>query len=643
VYNAGQRNIRRSEMEVNLSYSKFRKIFVIIISLFTGLLHIAKFTILPMESIKFFAYHLMLGLILVFLYVPTSKKNPKKFVIVDIVLMILSLVVGLYVIINYNNYILIMQTNKLTPILYFFGALTTILVLEAGRRTLGIILPLIGFITMIYALFGGDLPGILGHRGYSLQRVVVTILSDQGVYGTPVAVSANTIFLFLLFGSFLSVSGADKIFQDIAIALTGKKRGGPAKMAVVASCLFGSISGSAVANVVSTGAFTIPLMKRQGYQKRFAGAVEAVASTGGQIMPPVMGAAAFVLADLSGVSYTVVCISALLPALMYYLTLFKMVDLESVKYNLEGIPADQLPDMKVALKKGFKLFIPLGVLLFLLLIVQTTPMIAAIWGIVAIIVCGFFDSDDRMSISKIVDGFVDGSKSLPQVVAACACSGIVTGMFALTGLGLKFSDFIVTLGGTSIILSLILSMIVCTILGMGLPTTASYIICATAIAPALIKIGVPALPAHLFLLYYACLSAITPPVAVASYAAAGLAEENSMKVGLTAVKLGIAGFVLPYTFAFNQDYLHFGFDVKTLVTWISAVVVCYAAAVAIQGYVEQKITFIERAVYFVVILIAIQSNVVLSIVGWGLFLTLYVSRIIQHKKNKYVTKSLKIS
>ncbi|MEG2679050.1 MAG: TRAP transporter fused permease subunit, partial [Oscillospiraceae bacterium] len=522
------------------NYDLFKKYFVICLSVFTGLLHIGQFTVFPMESIRFYAWHLLLGLILVFLYVPTSKKNPTKFLIVDWALIALILVSSFYVIFQYDEFIVLTQSGKLTPMLYLFGGIITLLVLEAARRTLGWILPAIAVITMLYALLGGNLPGLLGHRGYSLQRILTTVFSDQGVYGTPIGVSASNVFLFLLFGAMLGASGADKIFQDIAIALTGRKRGGPAKMAVVASCLFGSISGSAVANVVSTGAFTIPLMKRQGYRPRFAGAVEAVASTGGQIMPPIMGAAAFVLADISGTPYSVVCLAALLPALMYYFVLFKMVDLEAVKRSLEGIPEEDLPDLKESLKHSFKLIIPLVVLLFLLLVIQTTPMMAAIWAMVAIVVCGFLDKTDRLTFKKIIGGFVDGSKSLPQVVAACACSGIVTGMFALTGLGLKFSDFIVSLGGSSIILSLVLSMVVCVILGMGLPTTASYIICATAIAPALIKIGVDPLAAHLFLLYFASISAITPPVAVASYAAAGIAEENALKVGTTAVKLGIA-------------------------------------------------------------------------------------------------------
>ncbi|MGN8896499.1 TRAP transporter permease [Flavonifractor sp. HCP28S3_F3] len=615
-----------------LSYDQFKKYIVIVLSILTGFIHIGQFTFMPMESIKFYSWHLVLGLILVFLYKPFSKKNPKKFLVIDWICIILTAVSGFYVIANYDTYVVIMQTGRLTTGLYVFGVIITILTIEATRRCLGWILPIIAMATMVYALFGSNLPGILGHRGYDFQRVVSTVFSDQGVLGTAIGVSASNVFLFLLFAAFLSVSGADKIFQDISIALTGKRRGGPAKMAVVASCLFGSISGSAVANVVSTGAFTIPLMKRQGYQHRFAGAVEAVASTGGQIMPPIMGAAAFVLADVSGTPYSTVCLAALLPALMYYLTLFKMVDLESVKYGLQGVPEDELPDLKESVSRGFKLFIPLAVLLFLLLVIQTTPMLAAIYSMIAIVICGFLDKRDRLTIKDIINGFVEGSKSLPSVVSACACAGIVTGMFALTGLGLKFSDFIVSMGGTNIILSLVLSMVVCIILGMGLPTTASYIICATAIAPALIQIGVPGLAAHMFLLYFACISAITPPVAVASYAAAGIAEENPMRVGFTAVKLGIAGFVLPFVFTINTDYLHMGFDLLTLFTWVSAFVVCYAAACAIQGYVEQKITIFERIGYIVVICTAIQSSYVISLIGWALFAVLYGSRLLQHKK-----------
>ncbi|WP_312641283.1 TRAP transporter fused permease subunit [Hydrogenoanaerobacterium sp.] len=305
---------------VSSKYDFFKKYFVITLSVFTGLLHIGNFTFWPMESIRFYAWHLTLGLIFVFLYVPTDKKNPKRFLWLDWTFIILTAVVGLYVIVTFDTFIVTMQTNALSTIIIVFGIIITLIVLEASRRVLGMVLPIIAIFTIIYALFGGNLPGILGHRGYNFSRVIATIFSDQGLLGTPIGVSASNVFLFLLFGAYLAVSGADKIFQDIAIALTGRNRGGPAKMAVVASALFGMISGSAVANVVSTGSFTIPLMKRQGYSNRFAGAVTAVASTGGQIMPPIMGAAAFVLADIAGVGYGQVCIAALLPALMYYVT-----------------------------------------------------------------------------------------------------------------------------------------------------------------------------------------------------------------------------------------------------------------------------------------------------------------------------------
>lgn len=552
--------------------------------------------------------------------------------IIDWICIIVTFIIGIYVIANYDNYVVIMQTNRLTPELYIFGFLTTLLVLEASRRVLGYVLPGIAIATILYALFGGNLPGILGHRGYSLQRAVVTIFSDQGVYGTPIAVSATTIYIFLLFGAFLGVSGADKIFRDLSVAFAGKKRGGPAKIAVVSSCLFGSISGSAVANVVSTGAFTIPLMKKQGYSNRFAGAVEAVASTGGQVMPPVMGAAAFILADITRVPYSEVALAALLPALMYYLALFKMIDLESVRLNLAGIPEDELPDVKKTMKKGFKLFVPLIVLLILLIGLKLTPMMAAIWSILALILRSFFDSDDRMNLKKILDGCIDGLKSLPQVVAACACSGIVVGMFSLTGLGLKFSDFIVSLGANSLLLSLVLSMIVCIILGMGLPTTASYIIGATVLSPALIKLGLPTFSANLFIFYFACLSAITPPVAVAAYAAAGIAEENALKVGLTSVKLGITGFFMPYVFIFNPEYLHVGFDITTLVTWISAFVVCYSVAIVIAGYIEDKISILERILFAVIAVITIQTSLLLSVIGWILFGFFYGRKAWGHKK-----------
>lgn len=617
-------------LEKKISYQKIVTWIIIGISLFAVFIHVGNYTIFTLPSIMFYAWHLMIGMVLIFLYYPLGRKRENKskgFIIgcriIDWILIALALFIGFYVVLNFDAYSQMMQNNQLTPEMYVLGIIVTLLTLESGRRVLGNVLPIIAIIAILYAYFGDKIPGLFGHRGYNAQRITLSIFSDRGVYGTPIGTSATNVYLFLLFAAYLAVSGADQIFQDIAIAAAGRKRGGPAKMAVIASAFFGTISGSCVANVVSTGAFTIPLMKKNGYRAKFAGAVEAVASTGGQIMPPIMGAAAFVMADITGISYAEICVAAVLPAVMYYVCLFKMVDLESVRFDLKGLPEDQIPDLKQSLARGMKLFVPVAVLLTMMIGLKTTPMKAAIWSIVAILILGFLDKKDRMTIQGVVDGAVAAAKSLCAVVGACATAGIVVSVFSLTGLGLKFSNFIVQLGNNALIPSLILSMLVCAVLGMGLPTTAAYIVCATAIAPALTGLGVPVLAANLFLLYFASLSAITPPVAVASYAAAGIAEENPVKLGLTAVKLGITGFILPFAFALNPDYITFHFDLQTLMTWLSGLVIAYSLAVAFQGYVEKKITLLERAVYLGIICLVIVPHFWSSLSGIALFAAFY--------------------
>lgn len=625
-----------------MKYQKINKTMVIALALFAVVIHVGNYTFFTMPSILFYAWHLFLGLFFIFLTNPLGKgKELSPSIqmacrVADWTLIILTIVVSGYVIINYESYVFNMQNNKLNNQLFVFGIIITLIVLEAGRRVLGNVLPLIAIVAIIYALFGNKIPGLFGHRGYSMQRVVLAIFSDRGLYGTPIGTSATNVYLFLLFAAFLNVSGADEIFQNIATALAGKKRGGPAKMAVIASAFFGTISGSCVANVVSTGAFTIPLMKRSGYRKDVAGAVEAVASTGGQIMPPIMGAAAFVLADVTGVQYATVCISALLPAFMYYFCLMKMVDLEAVKYGIKGLDESEIPDLGESLKRGMKLFVPVAVLLFMMLVLKTTPMKAAIFATASIIIFGLLDGKNRMKLQDMIDGAVSAGKSLCSVVGACATAGIVVAVFSLTGLGLKFSNFIVQMGGNSLIPSLILAMLVCAVLGMGLPTTAAYIVCATAIAPALVGLGVPLLPAHLFLMYFASLSAITPPVAVASYAAAGIAEENPMKVGLTAVKLGITGFILPFAFVLNTDYVTLTFSFQTLMTILSSIVICYSLACLLQGYVESRITIFERIGYLVVIVLAITPFFVHSAIGIILFVVLYGGRQIEARKKYHI-------
>ncbi len=625
-------------MEKKSTYQQVMKGIIVALALFAVFIHVGNYTLFTIPSILFYAWHLLIGMVFIFLCHPLGNKkklSPQMQIIcrvIDWILIILTIVVSMYVITNFDQYTANMQNNKLTSELYVFGMIITLLVLEAGRRVLGNVLPIIALVAIAYALFGNKIPGLFGHRGYTLQRTLMAIFSDRGVYGTPIGTSASNVYLFLLFASYLNISGADQIFQDIATALAGKKRGGPAKMAVIASAFFGTISGSCVANVVSTGAFTIPLMKRNGYKSDVAGAVEAVASTGGQIMPPIMGAAAFVLADVTGISYATVCVSAILPALMYYVCLMKMVDLEAVKYNIRGLDESEIPDLNDSLKRGLKLFVPVAVLLFMMLAIKATPMKAAIYAIASILIFGFLDKKDPIRLKGIVDGAVSTGKSLCSVVGACATAGIVVAIFSLTGLGLKFSNFIVQLGGNALIPSLILAMLVCAVLGMGLPTAAAYIVCATAIAPAIVGLGVPTLPAHLFLLYFASLSAITPPVAVASYAAAGIADENPIKVGFTAVKLGITGFILPFAFVLNTDYLDLSFSFQTLLTLLSAFVVCYGLACALQGYVEGKITVLERIGFLLAIGLAITPFVIPSLVGIAIFVVLYGYRLLEAKR-----------
>ena len=626
-------------MSKKLTYVRFVEGIALAISLLAVFIHVGKYTILTIPNILFYAWHVMIGMTLIFLYYPLGRKMKNKtkaqtivFRVIDWLCIALTVGVSLYVILNFEIYNDCMQNNRLTDELFYLGIIITLLVLESGRRVLGNVLPIIAILAMLYGYFGNMIPGLFGHKGYKLSRIVLSVFSDRGVYGTPIGTSASNVYLFLLFAAYLNVSGADKIFQDIAVALAGRKRGGPAKMAVIASAFFGTISGSCVANVVSTGAFTIPLMKKSGYQSRFAGAVEAVSSTGGQIMPPIMGAAAFVMADMTGIPYATICLAALLPAVMYYMCLLKMVDLESVKYNLKGLPEDQIPDLKQSLMRGMKLFVPVIVLLVMLIGLNQTPMKSAIWATAAVIIMGLLDSKDRLTLRKLVDGAVAAGRSLCSVVGACATAGIVVAMFSMTGLGLKFSNFIVQLGGSSLIPSLVLSMLVCAVMGMGLPTTAAYIVCATAVAPALTGLGLPLLPAHLFLLYFASISAITPPVAVASFAAAGIAEENPMRVGFTAVKLGITGFILPFAFALNTDYVTLAPTLQTVVTWLSGFVICYSLAIALQGYIEKKITIVERILFVGVICLTIVPSMALSFVGIALFACLYGFRVMQAKR-----------
>lgn len=582
------------------------------------------------KSSQFFVIHFMFGMLMCYLvYDYKGKKryfyHPAK--IFDIILALGVAAVAAYVLRDIDTFLLRMDLVA-SPTDIVMGAVCTVIVLEGCRRLTGPSLPAIALITILYALFGKYLPGLIGHKGYSFSRIIKTIFSQQGIFGMPIGVSANTVFLFLLFGAFLNVCGADLIFRDLSTALAGRKRGGPAKIAIIASGIFGTISGSSVANVVSTGTFTIPMMKRCGYRPVFAGAVEAVASTGGQIMPPIMGAAAFILAEMTGISYGTVCVAAAIPAFLYYISVFIMVDVEALKHDLHGMDEKDIPLLIPVLKRSAKLIIPVVVLIVTLVVFNITPMRCALYAMAAVVICALFDKNDRFSFKHLKDAFCQAAIGSAQIVAACAASGIVIAMLSLTGLGLKFSNFILTLGGNNLILCLVFSMLVSIILGMGLPTTAAYIITATTIAPSLLKLGLPPLCAHLFLFYFASLSCITPPVAIASYAGAALADANPSKVGWEAVRLGIVAFLIPYSFCLTPGVIMLDFSsfatgftgvLSAILTLLSALPIAWL----MQGYTYRKVGILWRLLFALCVIMLIIPDLLIEIPAGIIVMVIY--------------------
>ncbi|HAA47189.1 MAG TPA: C4-dicarboxylate ABC transporter permease, partial [Synergistaceae bacterium] len=473
----------------------------------------------------------------------------------DWLLAAVSVIPGIYGIVYYGEIVVrITQVDPLTPAQLWLGILLTFILLEATRRVVGLPLTLIAAFFAGYMYFGAYLPGILKGLQFTLPEVVEEIyLTGEGIFSIPLGVSATFVMIFLIFGGFLEKSGIGEYFMEFAQAFAGTTPGGPAKIAVVSSCLFGSISGSAVANVYGTGTFTIPLMKRLGYQSYFAGAVEAVASSGGQIMPPIMGAGAFIMASLLGIQFREVIIAAAFPAILYYGAVFLMVHLRAIKLGIRGLKPEELPSKIYVLKHLYKL-IPIVGLLWMLL-TGYTPMLAAVIGIGMAWVVSLFDPRHRMGPREILDAIYSGASNITVVAIACAAAGIIVGSVSLTGIGFKLVGLIFSLARDIPFLALILIMIVSLILGMGLPTTAAYILAAALGVPALTKLGFNPLGAHLFVFYFAIISAITPPVALAAYAASSVAGAHPNRTGFQAMRLGILAFIVPYAFCYDPGLI----------------------------------------------------------------------------------------
>jgi TRAP transporter 4TM/12TM fusion protein len=498
----------------------------------------------------------------------------------------------------------------------------------------GLALPILSIIFLVYGLVGRSMPGLFQHRGYNWQQISNHLFANtEGIYGSSVSIAASYIFLFILFGSVMAKSGMGAFFNDLAMALAGHTMGGPAKGSVIASGFLGSINGSAVANVVTTGAFTIPLMKKTGYSKEFSGAVEASSSVGGQLLPPVMGAAAFIMAEILNVSYSVIIIHAAIPALLYYLGIIIQVHLRAGKNKLVGIPRDQLPKVGDVLKDKGHLLIPIALLLYLLLFSGTTVVFSAVITIVATILVACCRKSTRMSFKDILDAFAEGARATVPVAMACACVGIIIGVISKTGFGLTMANTIIMLGGKSMLLTLFFTMVTCMILGMGVPSIPAYIITATIAAPALSKLGIPAISAHMFVFYYAMFANLTPPVALAAFAAAGVSGGSPMKTGFASVKLAIAGFIVPFMFIFSPQLLL----VETtflmgLRVAIGACVGVFLIAVAVEGFLFTKLPILIRLLIMVGSFCLIDSGITTDLIGLVTLVALLASQFIAKKR-----------
>lgn len=559
----------------------FWKKYVYVLGIIAVLFHFYVLVIHPISYWRLYLMHILFGMLLVYAIYKPGKKFKDTVPWYDVLLMIAGIGTVIYCITAERGMAYRMGSNPTTADLIAIGIIL-LLLLEGTRRIYGMILPTVAIVFLLYCHFGQYFSGGLGHSGYSWKKTISYMLGYEAVFGSPMNASATMVFLFMVFGAFLTFSGAGPFFIDLAMSLAGSKRGGPAKVAVISSALFGTVSGNSVANVVSTGAFTIPLMKSVGYKPKFAAAVEATASSGGQIMPPILGSAAFIMAELIGAPYSEIMLASIIPALLYFFTVFLMVDIEAAKNNLTGVAKEELPKRKYVLQNLYML-LPLVVLTIVMTVLNQSAIRAASWGILSCIIV-YIIKNRKFSLKEILDAMADGAKSACGMICACGTAGIVVGVLNMTGAGIKFASFVVEVANGHLLVALLLTMIASLILGMGLPTSASYIICAAVAAPALIDMGLTAIQAHMFVFYFACISAITPPVAMAAYAGATISGSKPMEVGFTACKLGICAFIVPFMFCYAPTLLWKGAAGDIIVTIITALIGATMLSYGLQRY-----------------------------------------------------------
>jgi TRAP transporter 4TM/12TM fusion protein len=606
--------------KLDLSYSGVVRLATDAIAVLMVIYHVWAIAFGTPEAVWFRGTHLLFALTLVFIIHRRSGKPEGLPSASDLVLLVVAIAPILYLFVNYN-YIVnrIFYVDELTVADMIMGIIMTVMVLEAARRVIGWALPLTAIVFLVYGLFIARLE--------PMRLLDQLYMTTEGIFGIPLSVSAAYVLIFVLFGSFMERTGTGQLFMDFAMSLTGGTAGGPGKVSCVSSALFGTISGSAVANVMVDGPITIPLMKRSGFPPHFAAGVEAVASTGGQIMPPIMGAAAFVMAEFLGVSYGQVVIWAIIPAVLYYVACFAAVHFEAKRRGLIGVPRRELPKLGKVMRDRGHLFLPVLAILVVMYTGFSAPM-AALAGVVACFPVAALRKSTRhyVTLENVIAACVDGAKNALPVALACAAAGVVIAVVTLSGLGIVFTQYVVHLSQDFLLLALVFTMIAGIVLGMGMPTTPAYIIMTALLVPAIVKFGVLVPAAHMFAFYFAILSAITPPVALAVFAAAGIAKSDLWATGLAAVRIGATSFIVPFMFVYEPALLMIG-DWQTIVwRFIMSTIGVILFGAGLHGYFLTHSRHWQSAVLVVAGLLLIEPGITTDIIGASLAVVVAASQ-----------------
>jgi TRAP transporter 4TM/12TM fusion protein len=633
--NETQADEKKIHQESRRTLRGFTALFITTAAVVLSLFQLYTAGISPLTAMYQRSVHLVLIMVLAFaLYPPTSRASRDRFDIYlafDWFLILVAFAVGTYIWVEFDA--IIERQGDWTRMDVFLGIVAIIMVMEATRRAIGLFMSVIALIFLVYAYFGPYMPDLLAHRGYSVERIATTLyLTTEGIWGLPTGVAATFVFVFVLFGAFLEKSGGGDFFIDLAYSLTGRMTGGPAKTSVIASGFMGSVSGSAVANVVTTGSFTVPMMKRVGYKPHVAGAIEAAASTGGQLMPPIMGAGAFLMAEFTNTSYLYIIKIAVVPAILYYLSVLFFVHFEAKKEGFNPSAKEDLPRLWITLRDGLHFLIPVAVLIYVL-VNNYSPMMAGFIAVVSTVAAAMVRKATRLSLRDIFEALESGAKKAVMVSTACGCAGIIVGCVSLTGLGLKFSSMVVSLSAGSPFLAIMLIGLASLVLGMGLPVTASYIVLVILAGPALMELGLPILVAHMVVFWYSQDANVTPPVALASFAGAGIAGASPMKTGFVSWKIAKGLYIIPIVMAY-RPLLGNGPPSLVILTMLLTAFGLIAFTSSMEQYLLRKLRVAETILMGSAALAMLWPIYWLSLLGLLVFLFMLGTQWVQRRREQ---------